>query len=1004
MLKRRLWATIAGLSTVFFAAGLPAAQAPAIVFDFESGDLQGWEVTEGRFDKLVCDRQYEFHHQVPYTKQGQYYLSTLERADGDRPDDGFTGVVESPVFVIAGAEATLRVGGGAHPETYVALCLADGQEVLRARGAGSQTMNRVSWDTSAWVGKPAFLRVVDRHTGGWGHITFDDFFAEGHIDAQATEARAVARQRARQVEVLAPIRLAIEDLANTLGSGYPNSAEYLTRLDKAGLDGAEIEALRREALVANELVSGQPLLFVARPQYRSDHHNTATMFQTGEINQGSFAGGSAIKTIDLATADVTALLEVPDGIARDPDVRWDGQRILFAMRRNAQDDYHLYEMNADGSELKQLTFGSGLSDIDPIYLPDGRVMFTSTREPKYCMCNRHIMGNLFTMNADGSNIQQIGHSTLHEGHAAMLPDGRVIYDRWEYVDRNFGDAQGVWVTNPDGTNHAVYWGNNTASPGAVLDARPIPGSERFIATFSSCHDRPWGALAIVDRRRGLDGREPVVRTWPAAAIERVGKGNYDAFTSVTPKYEDPYPLSEKYFLCSRTTGAGEQMGLYLVDVFGNEILLHAEQPGCYDPMPLVARTKPRAIPERIDLAKQEGVFRVENVYIGSGMDQVQPGSVKFLRVVESPEKRFWTGPAWDGGTGQQAPGMAWDDFNNKRILGTVPVDENGSTAFEVPADTFVYFQLLDENGMTVQSMRSGTIVRPGEVIGCVGCHEDRRSTGQWAYPSGGSLQPVHPLRPWYGPARLFSYAAEVQPVFDKHCVSCHDYGQPAGEKLNLAGDLGLVFNTSYVQLRSKGYVRVVGAGPADVQLPMSWGSHASPLAKRLLAGNGHPEMDCQMQLDPESFDRIITWIDINAPYYSDYAGGAYRDNPYGRAPLTAGELKQFSDLVGGKATNGRFDEISFTRPELSPCLSGLKEQNPAKYQEALAIIRLGKQRLDAQPRLDMPGCEMVAPVEIAQQQKYEMRLEQEAQMRAAIVGGQRLLTSAPDQEAAGNAQ
>ena len=119
-------------------------------------------------------------------------------------------------------------------------------------------------------------------------------------------------------------------------------------------------------------------------------------------------------------------------------------------------------------------------------------MFTSTREPKFCMCNRHIMGNMFSMDADGANIQQIGHSTLHEGHASLLPDGRVIYDRWEYIDRNFGDAQGVWSVNPDGTNHAVYWGNNTNSPGAVLDNRIIPGTERFICTFSSCHDRPWG--------------------------------------------------------------------------------------------------------------------------------------------------------------------------------------------------------------------------------------------------------------------------------------------------------------------------------------------------------------------------------------------------------------------------------------------------------------------------------------------------------------------------------
>ena len=250
----------------------------------------------------------------------------------------------------------------------------------------------------------------------------------------------------------------------------------------------------------------------------------------------------------------TTLYEAPKGIVRDPDVSFDGKKILFSMRLDASDDYHLYEINADGTDLKQLTFGSGISDIDPIYLPNGQILFTSTREPKYCMCNRHIMGNLFTMEADGANIQQIGHSTLHEGHASLLPDGRVIYDRWEYVDRNFGNAQGLWTTNPDGTNHVVYYGNSTDSPGAKLEARAIPGTEQVICTFSSCHDRPWGALAILDRRLGVDGRAPVLRTWPASAIELVDHGGYDTFKGVRPKYQNPYPLSAKYFLCSRMTG------------------------------------------------------------------------------------------------------------------------------------------------------------------------------------------------------------------------------------------------------------------------------------------------------------------------------------------------------------------------------------------------------------------------------------------------------------------
>ncbi len=272
-----------------------------------------------------------------------------------------------------------------------------------------------------------------------------------------------------------PLRAAIRDLVAMFQARYPHGKEFLIRLDHIRT-AAEFESLRREALLANPLLRGQPLLFVVRRQYRPDHHNTATMFQTGEINTGSFQGPGAMKLLrflpnpqgERDPFTVTTLIDLPEGVVRDPEVSFDGQTILFAMRHDRADDYHLYEIHADGGKLRQLTHGSGISDIDPLYLPDGRILFTSTREPKYCMCNRHIMGNLFTMDADGTNLQQIGHSTLHEGHAALLPDGRVIYDRWEYVDRNFGNAQGLWTCNPDGTNHAIYYGNNTASPGAKI--------------------------------------------------------------------------------------------------------------------------------------------------------------------------------------------------------------------------------------------------------------------------------------------------------------------------------------------------------------------------------------------------------------------------------------------------------------------------------------------------------------------------------------------------------
>jgi len=284
----------------------------------------------------------------------------------------------------------------------------------------------------------------------------------------------------------------------------------------------------------------------------------------------------------------------------------------------------------------------------------------------------------------------------------------------------------------------------------------------------------------------------------------------------------------------------------------------------------------------------------------------------------------------------------------------------------------------------VQSMRSGTMVQSGELAGCIGCHQSRLTAVPEARRPAPLAMTRSPsvLQGWKGEPRLFSYIDEVQPVFDRYCVRCHDYGREAGETLNLARDRTNTFNTSYNELWRKHTIAAIGGGPAEIQQAYSWGSHASRLVN--VIRDGHEDVE----LPTDDFERIVTWIDINGPYYPRY-DTAYPDNLAGRSPLNNAQMQRLSELTGvplaklARHNTSRGPQLSFDRPELSPALAPLKERDGPNYREALAIVRAGRLKLQQQPRADMPGFQP-CPIDRDRQRRYMARREIEARNRKAI--------------------
>ncbi|HUT35474.1 MAG TPA: discoidin domain-containing protein [Planctomycetota bacterium] len=773
------------------------------------------------------------------------------------------------------------------------------------------------------------------------------------------------------------------------GQGEHGMAALRRRMD-AAREKAESEARRRlaEALPDHGI---EEIVFALRQPGRDGHWYANFGYYAQDDRRKTYGPGGKLCRLNLRTGERTVLLDDPQGGVRDPVVHYDAKKILFSCRKGDSPYYHLYEIGADGQNLRQLTDGPA-DDIEPCYLPDGGIVFVSSRCNRWVNCWVTPVAVLYRCDGDGGNLRPISSNNEHDNTPWVLPSGQVIYTRWEYVDRSQVDYHHLWIANPDGTAQMTFFGN--LHPGGVfIDAKPIPNSEKIVAIHSGGHGarEHAGAIALIDPRSGPDAR-PAMRTVPGGS------------------YRDPWALAEDLFL------AAEDRRIVLVNAAGKAIGVYqcrAEEVAaglqCHEPRPLAPRPRERLIAPRVDLQQETGRLVLMDVCEGRNMAGVERDEVKKLLVLESlPKPINFTGgmdPLSYGGT-----------FTLERVLGTVPVEPDGSAYFEAPALRSLFFVALDASDLSVKRMQSFVTVQPGETTGCVGCHEPR--TQAPPEPRQGAalamLRPPSPIEPIRDCPDVFDFPRDIQPILDRLCVACHGYektarGGPYAGKVALTGDRGPMFSHAYFTMTVR---RLFSDGRNLARSnypPRTLGSSASRILK-MLDGSHYDVKATEQQ------KRMLRlWIESGAPYPGTYAAlgngaiGGYWTNglintdsnwPTTKAgaqviqrrcaachtghsvlPKAMCDERGISfwrfDLADPRLKLSRHIVFNLTRPErsllllapLAKAAGGLelcrdKQDKPAvvfadtadpDHRALLAMVEAGKHNLETIGRFDMPG-------------------------------------------------
>ncbi len=567
-------------------------------------------------------------------------------------------------------------------------------------------------------------------------------------------------------------------------------------------------------------------------------------------------GGLYLFTPDESGGQLKCIFDAGQGMITTADLSYDGREVVFAIRRGGHvasnpmahiedisqysdeaSHYHLFRMNIDGTGLVQLTHGTH-NNLDPCWLPDGGIAFMSDRKPAYAYCWVTTSPVLYRMQRDGSQQKRLSANYLMDFTPSVLNNGRIIYTRWEYVDRPACPIQSLWTINPDGTGLAGFYGNRVLSPGTFMDAQPIPNTNSVIATATNHNGPCRGAIVAIDASRDENSREGVRNLTPEIDIyaHRVGGGPYGngmLDCGVHGTYEKPLAIDDHHYLVSK----GGVVQIRDFDGHAVSLLGLRDGMGFYSPQPVRQQAPPPIVrgtvldgnvelPEDGSVSGSWATVVMQDVYHGLE-PYVARGEIKQIAVVQEVEKSThspFTNKQPNGPETRVVPIFGYQfplvscgaTYAPKKVWGMADVAADGSAMFRVPSEVPIYFLALDGEGRAVQRMRTFTHLMPGEVQGCVGCHADRNQVAPRAeIPRPSSIAPQELQQPAWG-VKGFSYTEVVQGVFDRHCIECHnEREQPAG--VDLTGDMTDFFNVSYDVLCRTG-----------TQGERNWMLHGSP--------------------------------------------------------------------------------------------------------------------------------------------------------------------------------